>query len=114
MWYPSSKTCSVYRNWQCNACGTVHDRDRNAAINIFRVGASTHEGKGRKPRFVGQSLLIAQFDSYWEGTRTTPNPLGLGVRQLQKRCSIENEYTDLPLSMRICSLSFSVGRICGV
>ena len=52
-WYPTSKTCSVCgavnealnlrdRTWQCNDCGTVHDRDRNAAINIFRVGASTH------------------------------------------------------------------------
>ena len=55
-WYPSSKTCSVCgavnetlnlrdRTWQCNDCGTAHDRDRNAAINIFRVGASTHEGE---------------------------------------------------------------------
>ena len=55
-WYPSSKTCSTCgavnealnlrdRNWQCSDCGTTHDRDRNAAINIFRVGASTHEGE---------------------------------------------------------------------
>ena len=54
-WYPSSKTCSACdaindalnlrdRTWQCNDCGAVHDRDRNAAINIFRVGASTLEG----------------------------------------------------------------------
>ena len=55
-WYPSSKTCSACgtvnetlnlrdRNWQCNDCGTTHDRDRNAAINIYRVGASTLEGE---------------------------------------------------------------------
>ncbi|MCE2395443.1 transposase, partial [Candidatus Poribacteria bacterium] len=55
-WYPSSKTCSACgainqalnlrdRNWRCNDCGTTHDRDRNAAINIFRVGASTREGE---------------------------------------------------------------------
>ena len=59
-WYPSSKTCSICgavnealnlrdRNWQCNDCGTVHDRDRNAAINIFRVGASTHAGEDVSP-----------------------------------------------------------------
>ena len=59
-WYPSSKTCSVCgavnealnlrdRNWRCNDCGTVHDRDRNAALNIFRVGASTHEGEVVSP-----------------------------------------------------------------
>ena len=55
-WYPSSKTCSACgvvnealnlrdRNWQCNECGAVQDRDRNAAINIYRVGASTLEGE---------------------------------------------------------------------
>ena len=55
-WYPSSKTCSVCgvvnetlnlrdRTWQCSDCGTTHDRDRNAAINIYRVGASTREGE---------------------------------------------------------------------
>ena len=59
-WHPTSKTCSVCgdvnealnlrdRRWQCNDCGTVHDRDRNAAINIFRVGASTHEGEDVSP-----------------------------------------------------------------
>ncbi len=59
-WYPTSKTCSVCgavnealnlrdRTWQCNDCGTVHDRDRNAAINIYRVGASTHEGEDVSP-----------------------------------------------------------------
>ena len=53
-WYPSSKTCSACdavnetlnlrdRAWQCSDCGTNHDRDRNAAINIYRVGTSTLE-----------------------------------------------------------------------
>lgn len=50
-WYPSSKTCSACgwinkelslrdRIWTCE-CGTTHDRDLNAAINIQRVGTST-------------------------------------------------------------------------
>ena len=50
-WYPSSKTCSVCgavnenlslrdRTWQCPNCHTQLDRDRNAAINIYRVRAS--------------------------------------------------------------------------
>ena len=32
------------RNWKCPQCGAEHDRDRNATINILRVGASTLRG----------------------------------------------------------------------
>jgi len=48
-WYPSSKTCNVCgninkeltlsdREWDCKECGTHHDRDWNAAINIRNEG----------------------------------------------------------------------------
>lgn len=54
--YPSSKTCSAClhvlpelplsaRSWTCPDCGTEHDRDLNAALNIQRVGASTLKGE---------------------------------------------------------------------
>lgn len=44
-WYPSSKTCShcgekikkldlSIRDWECEHCHTVHDRDANAAMNL--------------------------------------------------------------------------------
>ena len=48
-WYPSSQICShcnhkdgkkalSVREWTCNNCGTHHDRDINAAINIKNKG----------------------------------------------------------------------------
>lgn len=50
--YPSSKTCSCCglinsslslkdREWSCDSCNTLHDRDLNASINIHREGASS-------------------------------------------------------------------------
>lgn len=62
-WFPSSKTCSVcghvvenlplsVREWTCRECGTVHDRDANAAVNILAVGqtVSAHGGTVRRSR----------------------------------------------------------------
>ena len=67
--YPSSKTCSVcgykleslplsVRKWECPGCGTNHDRDLNAAINLKNMAVSStvtacgEEGSGssRKTR----------------------------------------------------------------
>jgi transposase, IS605 OrfB family, central region len=54
--YPSSKLCSVCgykykelklsdRYWQCPICGTYHDRDINASINLYKVGMEQPEFK---------------------------------------------------------------------
>jgi putative transposase len=60
-WYPSSKTCSACghllaklplgtRAWTCPGCGTLHDRDVNAARNILAVGLTVAAcGDGVRP-----------------------------------------------------------------
>ena len=60
-WFPSSKTCSdcgqiverlplCVREWTCPECGTIHDRDANAAANILAVGqiVTAHGGTVRR------------------------------------------------------------------
>jgi putative transposase len=58
--YPSSKECHVCghvhrdlslenREWDCPNCGVHDHRDHNAAINILKVGASTHGGEDVRP-----------------------------------------------------------------
>jgi putative transposase len=61
-WYPSSKTCSAcgrtaaslplgIREWECGNCGTRHDRDINAAVNIKAAGLAVLAcGAGIRPR----------------------------------------------------------------
>lgn len=60
-WYPSSKRCFDcghildsltldVRHWTCPECGTVHDRDINAAQNIHAVGLTVSEACGEAVR----------------------------------------------------------------
>lgn len=65
--YPSSKTCSVCqyvneylslrdRHWICPSCGTSHDRDLNASMNILRQGIAS-SGSTRKTVLARQGAL---------------------------------------------------------
>ncbi|PZT75506.1 RNA-guided endonuclease InsQ/TnpB family protein [Streptomyces sp. AC1-42W] len=61
-WFPSSKLCSAcgtlrggmplnVRIWTCGSCGTVHDRDVNAAKNLLAAGLAVSVcGAGVRPQ----------------------------------------------------------------
>jgi putative transposase len=55
-WAPTSQSCSAcgvkdgpkplnVRDWECAACGAVHDRDVNAAKNILMLGKKVAAGR---------------------------------------------------------------------
>ena len=73
-WFPSSKSCSCcghvvedlplsVREWICPACGSLHDRDHNAAMNLKNLAASSavsacgEEGSGQRTRVLGETSL---------------------------------------------------------
>ena len=66
MWFPSSKTCSACgtvnpnlkreRMWTCPSCGTQHDRNLNAAINLRNLILAPN----RRRNGQGQEAVVLQ------------------------------------------------------
>ena len=76
-WFSSSKLCSFcakkntslilsMRKWTCDQCGTTHDRDINAAINLRNyavsstVSACGEKGSGRSRKTLAQPVSTKQ------------------------------------------------------
>ncbi|MER6591278.1 IS607 family element RNA-guided endonuclease TnpB [Micromonospora purpureochromogenes] len=95
-WYPSSKTCSgcgavktklalSEREYECEACGLILDRDLNAARNLAALAAKTDtagsgpvagRGADHKTRFGGQVAMKRQPGTASAGQTGTVPPQG--------------------------------------
>lgn len=71
-WFPSSQICSAcghrdgkkplgIREWTCSSCGTRHDRDQNAAINLMNVAVGLAETQNARG---GPVRPLESSDSY--------------------------------------------------
>ncbi|MET8153005.1 IS607 family element RNA-guided endonuclease TnpB [Actinoplanes sp. NPDC049668] len=95
-WYPSSKTCSgcgavkaklalSEREYHCEVCGLVIDRDRNAALNLAALAAEfdtagsgpvAARGAARKTRVRGQAAVKREPGTAPAGQTGTVPPQG--------------------------------------
>ena len=69
-WYPSSKLCSSCgvknneltlsdRSWTCSSCGSEHDRDLNAALNLLLL--ATESPCGDKTALPVANILVTEY-----------------------------------------------------
>ena len=83
-WYPSSKTCSCcghkldslalsVREWVCPECGSIHDRDVNAAINLRNLAvSSTVSACGEDGSGLGRKLKTKPASAKQESSSKLP------------------------------------------
>lgn len=68
---PKGLTGLAVREWKCGECGTVHDRDVNAAKNILRLGYQTRTVM-QQTHHLTEASSVTQVPSSHEGSDAIP------------------------------------------
>ena len=90
-WEPTTQKCSCcgfrggkldlsVREWTCLNCGTVHDRDVNAAKNIKAAGGHSEAQNGRR----GRLKTSAKEAAASEASTRLENPIQLSIFDILK------------------------------
>ncbi len=116
-WYPSSKMCSTcghkletlplsVREWACPLCGTRHDRDVNAAINLKNlavsstVSACAEDGSGSGCKTRTKPASVKQESS----SKDTNEQLCIGMDERQQSDTTVNYYALAVLVQQLLDL----------
>lgn len=104
-WFPSSKMCSVCnfvhsglklsdRTWTCPDCGTNHDRDINAAINLKRLASESRcvsTAKTALPVASSSVTMDADVIHAVSGGKVTPYRYPEGVLRSSEHDSVRKK-----------------------
>lgn len=106
-WFPSSKTChhcghyqdiGWAREWQCDVCDTVHDRDDNAAINLARYPSDAQQSCGCadcETRRAEQAKRLSRANTQ-PGHNSDPEAVPATMREVIQPTPDDNPETGYP------------------